>query len=60
MDETDDPRPLNEYIVTVEVLLIPKVQNENDGTDVRSFHLKLDFPKAVNNEDLSVAVDQVC
>ena len=59
VDETDDPRPTNEFIVTVEVLLIPKVQAADQSLNCKLFHLKLDFPKAVNNEDLSVAIDQV-
>ena len=44
LDETDDPRPTNEYILTLEVLLIPKICDENDSMETRSFHLKLEFP----------------
>lgn len=54
-DETDDPRPKNSYIVTVEVTLIDKATHS-----VRSFHIKLDFPTNVNTQELSTLIDKVC
>ena len=57
-DETDDPRPQNSYIVTVEVTLIekPKVDVE---PKVHKFHISLDFPKNVNTQTLSTLIDKV-
>ena len=43
-DETDDPRPSNDYIVTVEVNLILKIQGPDADTQVQSYHLQLEVP----------------
>ena len=56
-DETDDPRPSNAYIVTVEVQLLPKEITEDYC--VKTFHLQLEFPTEVNNETLSTTIDKV-
>lgn len=41
-DETDDPRTSNDFVVSVDVSLIPKDVNDSD---VKSFHLQLCFPE---------------
>lgn len=41
-DETDDARASNDYIITVDVTLIPKAM---DDFAVKSFHLQLSFPE---------------
>lgn len=58
-DESDDPRPVNGYVLTLDLTLIPKVTSADDKLDVQTFHCKLDFPSAVNGESLSVFIDQV-
>ena len=60
VDETDDPRPSNEYIVTVECLLIPKIESSDSADNARRFHLKLEFPSAVNGHTVSMTLDRVC
>ena len=46
-DEIDDPRSSNEYIVTVECILIPRIVNMETDIAVKPYHLPLEFPKAV-------------
>ena len=58
-DETDDARVGNEYLVTVDVYLIPKCTTEDGNLDVKKFHVKIDFPKQVNGDTMSVCIDQV-
>ena len=58
-DETDDPRPSNDYIVTVDVYLFPKVSKPEDSSDVMKFHVKVSFPTAVNNETISTCIHEV-
>ena len=69
-NETDVPRSSNDYIISVDVTLIPKAIEDSD---VRSFHLKLSLPevygmvvcnnafffhpKEVNNVTLSDVID---
>lgn len=60
VDETDDPRPSNEYLLTVELLLIPKIEKVDDSIDVQRFHLTLDFPTEVNSDTIAGALDKVC
>ena len=60
VDETDDKRPSNEYIVTCELMLIPKVAPDNANCDVQSFHLRMEFPDAVNHESMALVLDGVC
>ena len=59
-DEIDDPRPANAYIVTVDIYMLPKVRAAEDPVDVQKYHIKLDFPTAVNNETLANCIDEVC
>ncbi len=59
-DETDDPRPDNNYVVTIEAMLIPKVITQERQVEAKKFHIKLSFPNQVNNETVSIMVDQVC
>ena len=56
VDETDDSRPSNEYILIMEVLLVPKVADASTPTDVRKFHLKLEFPSACVQHASSVLI----
>ena len=56
VDETDDHRPKNEYILTMEVLLVPKVADASTPTDVRKFHLKLEFPSVCVQHASSVLI----
>lgn len=58
-DETDDPRTSNEYLVSVAVNFIPKIETPKDSTEVHRFHVMLDFPKEVNGETISSTIDKV-
>ena len=42
-DETDDPRASNDYIVTIDVALLPKAAQEQ--AEPRFFNLQLHFPE---------------
>ena len=59
-DETDDPRPENNYCVTVNMFLIPKVKSAEDDHNIEAYHIKLAYPNAVNNETLSMLIDELC
>ena len=58
-DDTDDARVGNEYLVTVDMCLIPKVSKADGNVDIQKFHVKIDFPKQVNGDTMSVCIDQV-
>lgn len=58
-DETDDSRPSNDYIMTVEIMLMPKELKVEEEPIAQSFHLQLEFPDAMNQDTLSVNVDKV-
>ena len=58
-DETDDPRVTNAFLVAIDVYLLPRVFSPTEEVSVQKFHLKLDYPTAVNNETLSSSIDQV-
>lgn len=55
-DETDDPRSRNEYILTVEIMLIPK--QLVDVSNIKTFHLGLQYPEAVNGSTVALAIDR--
>ena len=59
VDETDDSRPSNGYVLTVELLLIPKVINADVDVEPEPFHLSLEFPPAVNTETTALCLDKV-
>ena len=58
-DETDDPRSCNEYIVTVDCTLIPRIASAEADTNVKPYHLEMKFPKAMNTETMSSTIDEV-
>ena len=58
-DETDDPRPENHYVVSVALSLIPKVEKAGDEVGLKKFHIKLEYPSAVNQTTVSSIIDQV-
>lgn len=53
-DETDDPRSCNEYIVTVDCTLIPRIASAEADTNVKPYHLEMKFPKAMNTKTCGV------
>ena len=59
MDETDDPRPTNDFILCIEVILIPKIKEATDDSGIKKFHLGLRFLEQVNSETLAQAVHKV-
>lgn len=59
IDETADARVSNDFMLTVELVLIPKVATPDDDTAVRRFHLSLEFPSEVNNQTIALALDKV-
>lgn len=60
VDETDDKRPSNDFIVTTELMLIPKVvDQESAKADVQTFHLQLEFPEAVNHDTIASILHEV-
>ena len=58
-DETNDPRPKNNYCVTLDISLLPKVSTVEEKCDVETYHVKFEFPEAVNHESMSSLIDQV-
>ena len=55
-NETDDPRSRNECILTVEIMLIPK--QLVDVSNIKTFHLGLQYPEAVNGSTVALAIDR--
>jgi len=55
-DESDDPRPSEQYQVAINLMLIPKDVGDQS---VQAFHLDLVFPDEVNNVTMSDAIDSV-
>ena len=58
-DETDDARPTNDYILTVDCVLIPKIKTADDDVAIQNFHLGLQFPDEVNSESMALTIDKV-
>lgn len=57
-DESSDPRPDNNFCVTLDLTLIPKVTQADQKCDIESCHVKFDFPEQVNHETMSSLIDQ--
>ena len=58
-NETDDARPMNDYILTVDCVLIPKITSADDEAEIQNFHLGLQFPDEVNSESMALTIEKV-
>ena len=59
VDECDDSRPIEEYQLAINVLLLPKVFKLESAREL-AFHLHLNFRDEVNVVAVRDAIDAIC